>query len=147
MNFGFGELTHWTWWIIGLVLVIIEVFASGTFFLWLGISAVVVGALLYFVPDVSWELQFAIFAVLSIVSVLLFKKIFQKNPKEQSTLSRRGARYIGEVVVVEEEIRNGVGRVRIEDTLWRATGPDSDSGERVKIVSVEGATLRVEKNA
>ena len=147
MDILFSHVVYWTWWIIGLVLVIVEVFASGAFFLWLGASAATVGVVIFFVPDLDWEFQLTIFSVLSISSILLFRRFFQRDAEKKSTLSRRGTRYIGDVVVVEEAIRNGIGRVRVEDTLWRVKGPDSDNGDLVKIVAIEGSTFRVEKES
>ena len=63
----FADFDFWHWLVLGLALIIIELFAWSTFFLWMGISAVVVGILLYLSPDMSWEMQLLIFAFLSIV--------------------------------------------------------------------------------
>ena len=95
-------------------------------------------------PELAWELQLTLFAVLSIVTVFVSRRYLQKNREEDgSTLSQRGKRYIGLTVVVGETIKNGVGKVRIEDTLWRARGPDTPAGEQVKIVDIDGATFKV----
>ena len=45
-------------------------FAIPTFFLWLGLSAGVVGLMLFVVPDISWQTQFFTFAVLVTAIVL-----------------------------------------------------------------------------
>ena len=63
----FSYVVYWTWWTIGILLVILEISAPGTFFLWMGISAGIVGVVLYIVPELSWELQLTIFAVLSVL--------------------------------------------------------------------------------
>ena len=60
-------LAYWDWFIAGLVLVILEVFAPGAVFLWLGIAAGVVGAVVFFAPYLDWKFQFTLFAVLSVV--------------------------------------------------------------------------------
>ena len=39
-------LEFWHWLVLGVVLATIEIFAPGVFFLWLGISAGIVGILL-----------------------------------------------------------------------------------------------------
>ena len=39
----FANVNHWHWWILAVALVVLEAFAPGTFFLWMGISAAVVG--------------------------------------------------------------------------------------------------------
>ena len=140
----FSHAVYWTWWIIGVVLVILELTTPGTFFLWMGISAGIVGVALFIFPELAWELQLTLFAILSIVTVFVSRKYLQKNREEDgSSLSQRGKRYIGLTVVVGETIKNGVGKVRIEDTLWRARGPDTPAGEQVKIVDIDGATFKV----
>jgi len=141
----FSHVVYWTWWIIGIFLVILEISAPGTFFLWMGISAGIVGVILYIVPELAWELQLTIFAVLSVVTVLISRKYLQENGEDQSTLNQRGKRYIGMTVVVEEPIENDIGKVRIEDTLWRAAGQDAPKGNKVRIIGIDGATFQVER--
>ena len=48
-------------------------------------------------------------------------------------------------VVVEEPIENDIGKVRIEDTLWRAAGQDAPKGNKVRIIGIDGATFQVER--
>ncbi|MEF3007260.1 NfeD family protein, partial [Pseudomonas aeruginosa] len=57
---------------------------------------------------------------------------------------QRGRRYGGRVLVLSEAIVNGIGQVRLEDTVWRVAGPDLPRGSRVRVTGSEGATLRVE---
>jgi membrane protein implicated in regulation of membrane protease activity len=46
--------------------------------------------------------------------------------------------------VLAEPIVNGQGRVRIDDTNWRLTGPDLPAGTRVKVIGTDGgAVLKV----
>ena len=40
-------------------------------------------------------------------------------------------------------IENGVGRVRVGDSDWRATGPDAPAGSRVRVVGADGSTVQV----
>jgi len=143
----FSHVTHWTWWIIAVVLIILEVPAPGTFFLWMGVSAGIVGVALLLFSELTWELQLTLFAALSIVTILLSRRYLQKNKGDHSKLSQRGKRYIGTTVTVVETITNGIGKVRIEDTLWRARGADTVIGQRVKIVAIEGATFEIESIA
>ncbi|SVB96744.1 uncharacterized protein METZ01_LOCUS249598, partial [marine metagenome] len=101
---------HWTWWIIAVVLIILEVSAPGTFFLWMGASAGIVGVALLLFPALAWELQLTLFATLSIVTILLSRRYLQKNKGGHSRLSQRGKRYIGRTVTVAEAITNGIGK-------------------------------------
>ena len=140
----FSHVVHWTWWIIAVVLIILEVSAPGTFFLWIGVSAGVGGVGLLLVPELAWEFQLTLFSTLSVIAILLSRRYLQKNKGGHSKLSQRGKRYIGRTVTVAEVITNGIGKVQIEDTLWRARGADAAVGEQVKIVAIEGATFVVE---
>lgn len=66
---------------------------------------------------------------------------------DQPDLNRRSAQFVGRVVVVEEAIANGRGKVRIGDTLWMAEGPDAPAGADVRITAARGAALEVERVA
>lgn len=140
------ELTHWHWWILAIVLVVLEVFAPGAVFLWLGISAAVVGSLLYFVPGIDWEYQLLIFSVLSILSILLWKKYQSKNPvqTDQPQLNRRGSQYIGRLFTLDEPIVNEVGKIHVDDTIWKIQGEDCPANTRVRVTGVDGTILLVE---
>lgn len=56
----FSTLLFWHWWVLGLVLVVIEMVAPGFFLLWIGLAAGVTGLILVVVPGIGWQLQFLI---------------------------------------------------------------------------------------
>ena len=60
-------------------------------------------------------------------------------------LNRRPESYIGRTFTLENPIVDGVGRVRIDDTIWRVSGPDSPAGSQVRIMRAEGPNLFVER--
>ena len=62
-------------------------------------------------------------------------------------LNVRGQQYIGRSLVVEQAIQNGRGKVRADDTLWLAEGPDAPAGARVTVTSTKGNVLVVERAA
>lgn len=140
------QLDFWHWWILGVVLVVLEIFAPGAFFLWMGIAAGVVGAVLLLAPDLGWEYQLLLFAVLSVVSILVWRTYFRRHPIEtdQPALNRRGEQYIGRVFTLDEPIVNGLGKLRVDDTTWKISGSDRPAGSRVSVVGVDGTILRVE---
>ena len=59
-------------------------------------------------------------------------------------LNRRTEGYVGRVFTLEKPIVDGIGTVRIDDTVWRVSGPDCPAGSRVKIASANGSDLLVE---
>jgi hypothetical protein len=139
-----SKLGTWNWLIIGVVLMGIETFAPGVFMLWLGLAALIVG-LLSFGLSWSWQTQIIVFAVLSIAMVPLWRNFSRRNarPTDKPFLNKRAEGLIGRVFTLEKPIVDGIGTVKIDDTVWRVSGPDAPAGSRVKIVSADGASLRV----
>jgi len=136
---------YWHWWLFGFALLAVEMFFPGAIFLWMGISAGVVGILVLAMPELGWKLQLGIFAVLSIVTVLLGRTYLRRNPirTDVPTLNRRAEQFIGRVLAVDEPIVNGSGRIRIDDSTWRVAGPDCPAGTVVEVVAAEGLILTV----
>ena len=58
----------WSWFILGLVLLAVEMAMPGFFMLWLGIAAVLTGVLTLFVT-LPWQAEFVVFAVLSVIAL------------------------------------------------------------------------------
>jgi membrane protein implicated in regulation of membrane protease activity len=136
----------WHWLILGLVLAVVEIFAPGAFFLWLGIAAGVTGLVLLALPGLGWEWQAALFAVLAVASVIAGRAVIRRHrpPRAVSELNRRGEQYLGRVFTVEQAIANGRGTIRVDDTVWRAEGADAPVGSSVRVTGVDGTVLRVE---
>ncbi|HER19727.1 MAG TPA: NfeD family protein [Chromatiales bacterium] len=139
------EIDYWHWLVLGLALMALEMLAPSTFFLWMGLAAMTVGGLLWLVPDLSLQLQIILFAVLSIVAIGLGRRYLKRHPVEtdRPTLNVRGAQGVGRVLTLDAPIVNGVGRVRMDDTLWKVLGPDLPAGTRIEVIGVEGTSLRV----
>jgi inner membrane protein len=139
-------LAYWDWFIAALVLVILEIFAPGAVFMWLGIAAAVVGAAVFMAPDLDWKWQFTLFAVLAVVSIVVSRRYLKRRPltTDHPDLNRRGAQYVGRDFTLDEAVAGGHGRMKVDDSTWRVVGPDLPAGARVQVTAVEGATLRIE---
>lgn len=137
---------HWTWAILAIALISIEILAPGVAFLWLGLAAVVMALLVGLFPDMNVALQGSIFAVLAILAVLGGRRLIRRNPisSKDMLLNRRGAQYVGRVFHLEMAIVNGRGKVQVDDTTWVVEGPDLPVGSRVRVVAVEHVNLKVE---
>jgi hypothetical protein len=138
------DLGPWTWMIVGVALLALEIAAPGAFFLWFGLAAIAVGVLSLFVA-VPWQAQLLIFVALAALVVLVGRRYFSRSGDEpvSTGLNERGRRLVGMIVVLSEPIVDGKGRVRIDDTTWRVVGPNMPSGTRVRIISADGALLSV----
>jgi membrane protein implicated in regulation of membrane protease activity len=143
----FTQLNAWHWGIIAAVLIILEMFVPGAFLLWLGVAAAVNSILLVFIPAMSWEAQFVIFAVVSVVSIVAFRRWRDKNPvaTDQPALNRRGDQYVGRTFTLAEPIVNGQGKLYVDDSTWKIEGDDCDAGIKVRVTGVDGVVLRVEQ--
>ncbi len=137
--------THWFWLSLGLLLGVAEMVAPGFFLMWLGLAALIVGGLDYFLP-ITVAYQVAMFATLSVLTVFAGKKFLHDHPieTEDAKLNDRGARLTGEIVTVVEAITNGHGRVKVGDSVWSARGVDAAIGSRVRVTGADGAVLLVE---
>jgi membrane protein implicated in regulation of membrane protease activity len=138
-------ISHWHWWVLALALLILEALVSGFFLLWLSVAAGVAGLVLFLFPATSWQIQLLIFAVLAVASIAAFRLLARRRPaqSDQPTLNRRGQQYVGRTFTLDAPIVDGVGEMRVDDTVWRVVGDDSGAGERVQVVAVEGNALRV----
>jgi len=136
-------LAFWHWLVLGVVLAIIEVFAPGAFFLWLGISAGIVGSVLWVFPGISWELQLLFFAILSIASVVVARRYLIAHPLETDlpNLNQRGRQYVGRTFTLIEPVVNGQGKIQVDDSTWKITCEDCQAGTKVIINGVEGVVL------
>jgi len=138
-------ISYWHWWILAVALVILEVFAPGAFFLWLGIAAGVVGVLVYLVPSLGWEYQVLAFSLLSVISIIVWRKFFRAQPSDtdQPNLNRRGEQYIGRLFTLNEPIVDGLGKIRVDDSTWKIRGEDCPVGSQVEVTGVDGTILKV----
>lgn len=142
----FEGIEFWYWWVAAVVFVVIEVFAPGAVFVWLGAAAAAVGLVLLAVPDLSWELQLLTFALLAVFSAFGWRAYRKRNPPPESdhpTLNRRGEQYIGRNFTLNEAIENGLGRLKVDDTIWKIEGADLAPGTKVRVTGVEGTVLIV----
>lgn len=144
------SVTFWYWLAFGMGLMLVEILVPGVLFLWLGAAAILTGLIMLAVPDMTWEVQLVVFAVLSVVSVFIGRRYVYSNPEptDHPTLNRRGDNFVGQQYTLDGATAGGQGRVRIGDTVWavavRPHGAELAAGARVTVTAVDGSTLVVE---
>lgn len=144
-----AELGPWAWWVLGIVLLIFEVFMPGVFLVWIGVAAIGIGALSLLLWDAgwwSWQLQWLLFAALSVLAVLVGRRLVLRNEKrtDEPFLNQRGRSLVGRTATLDQPIAEGRGRIRLDDTVWNVSGPDLPVGTRVRVVASSGRELTVE---
>jgi hypothetical protein len=127
------------------VFLVLELLSPGVFMLWLGLAAILIG-IISLVTVLSWQAQLIGFALLSMACIPMWRYFARKveKPVDRPFLNRRAEGYVGRVFTLEKPIVDGVGTIRIEDTVWRVSGPSLPAGSRVKVARADGADLEVE---
>jgi hypothetical protein len=140
------HLSFWDWLAFGTVLLILEVFGAGGYLLWIGVAAAAVGVLTYLFPELPWAWQFIVFALLSVLTAVLWwrRQRSAAKPSDVPGLNRRGSEFLGRTFVLHEAIVGGRGKIKAGDTLWLVTGPDLPAGSDVRVTGQDGVLLRVE---
>ncbi|UPQ88629.1 NfeD family protein [Vibrio sinaloensis] len=143
------SVNYWHWLAFGLVLLASELLGTAGYLLWLGLSAIVVGVLMTFLP-LSWQLQWVAFGVFSLATTWLWwRRQYQSDTESDSNrqLNQKHKQLIGTVIVLEEDLQPGRNRIKLGDTTWAAETPiEMKKGERVVVESVEGILLHLTRH-
>ena len=139
-------IVFWYWWALAGVLLVCEMMLPGVVFLFLAVGAAVAGLLLLIVSDLSLEMQLVIFAVVSVAAAVGLRPLLRglQQRSEDPNLNARGNSLIGKIVVLDQPILGGRGRMKMGDGSWTVTGPDMVAGSKVRVAAVDGTELRVE---
>ena len=142
MEMLFENLNYMHWLVLGLSLIILELFLWTIFLLWIGASAITVSIFFYLMPETAWPIQLLIFVALSLASTLLAKRYYPVKTVDDE-LHEKAKTYIGKECKVSS-IEDGAIKVQIGSSLWFAKGTELSVGQTVKIIDVESSTFIVE---
>jgi membrane protein implicated in regulation of membrane protease activity len=141
-------MTWWHWLALGLILVALEMAASGGFYvIFFGVAAIAIGGLHLF--DLAGPLwfQFLLFSALAVGSLLLFRNPLLRLMK-LDTPAEDVDSLVGETAIPAEDIAPGaVGRAELRGTAWSArnVGPAPlVRGQRCRVVRVDRLMLFIE---
>jgi len=140
-----GIEPHWLWLTLGLALAVGEMAIPGVFLIWMAGAALITGFAAWILP-IPFSLQVVLFAVLSMAAVFAGRNWLARHPIEPADpkMNDRGARAVGQTVMVTQVIEGGEGRVKLGDSEWLARGPDAEPGTRMRVAGHDGAVLVVE---
>jgi membrane protein implicated in regulation of membrane protease activity len=138
----------WHWLLVGLILIALEMAASGGFYIiFFGVAAIAIGSLHLF--DLAGPLwwQLLLFSILSIASLLVFR-----GPVLRALgMDKPGAdvdSMVGDVAVPLEDIApHAVGRAELRGTVWSARNQSEASlsrGQRCTVVRVDRLMIFLE---
>jgi membrane protein implicated in regulation of membrane protease activity len=140
-------MTWWYWLVLGLVLIALEMMSAGGFYIiFFGVAALVVGPLAYLgLAEPVW-VQWLLFSVLSVASLVFFR-----NPLMKKMNLGAGAADIdtlaGETATALDDMGAGAnGRVELRGTTWTAKNAGATPlarGTRCVVVRADRLTLLV----
>ena len=91
---------------------------------------------------------FVIFAV-TVFAVYFWRQLRAHAREKNSPLAshRSGHSHIGQVVVLEQGLQNGSGRIRLGNREWSIRGPNLPAGAKARVTGVDGTILLVDRVA
>ncbi len=130
------------WMAIGVIFLITEVLTTGLVSIWFIPGAIISAVLSVWVDN--FFIQLVIFLAVSVITMFICRKFFKFNKGEK--LAESNELLIGKAGVANADISPLDGQVLVGDVYWRAVSScEISKGERVKVVSVQGNTLKVER--
>lgn len=146
------EQAAWILWLVlGVILIIAEVFTLGFVLLWFGIGAV--AAAFVGLLGGGFLLQFLVFAIVSIALTAMSRTIFAKylSHRDEDTLKMGIDSLPGQIGMVTIASKGAMreGAVKVYGSTWTAFPIDGETelteGEKVEVVSVKGSSIYVRR--
>lgn len=139
----------WHWLILGLILIGMEILTLGGlgnfYFLFFGMSAVLVSLLVWLGLNEPIYLQWFLFAVFGIVSFFALRKPLQAKASFGNQDQLPVDSMVGEHATLVEDIdAQRVGRAELRGSTWSARNAGTTillKGTSAKVIRVEGLTL------
>ena len=148
---GGMQFLWWHWMVLGIALTLLELAVPAFFLVWFGLGALIVGFALLAFPELSLAWQVLVWIACSLAFIWLWFKVFKPNIFKSRAGMARGS-LIGEVGLVTRDIRPyEKGQVRFQkpilgDEVWESVSDQEIRvGERVRVLDVEGNTLKVSR--
>jgi membrane protein implicated in regulation of membrane protease activity len=139
-------MAWWVWTLVGLVLLAVEIVTPGGFFvIFFGLAALVVGALVGVgVAGPDW-LQWLLFSVLAVGSLLLFRRRLVDRFRDDG--GAQPTEVVGEVAVLLDDLPPGaVGKAELRGTAWSVRHDGTATlarGQRCRVLRIDGLMLWV----
>lgn len=151
MNFV-SEMGYLSWFSIGLLFVLAELFVPGTYLVWFGFSAFVMGILVSLMQLSATEVLvcFALIsAAFSGIGWYAYAKVLNKTkvPEKYKYLNDMAGAHIGKIYNLSEDVVDGRAKAKVGDTFWLVEiDAPLKKGDKVKITDVkDGVILIAEK--
>ncbi|GAA5019791.1 NfeD family protein [Acinetobacter puyangensis] len=147
MNFN---IEPWHWFLLGIALIVLEIFAPSFTIFWFGLAAVMVSALLWLFPMMPVPLQIMTWIILSILITFLWFKFIKPLSKDHTKAGLPREATIGQVGMVihiipehnEVIVRFPMPILGTDEWTCRCLEP-INVGDRVSVTDILGNQLVV----
>ena len=145
------QLAWLIWLILGVVLIVAEVFTLGFFLLWFGVGAIAAGVV--GLVGGGLFLQFLVFVIVSVGLTAMSRTILAKyfSHDDKNAMKSGVDALPGKVGIVVEASRGAMsqGAVKVFGSTWTAYPIDGENelaeGEKVEVVEVRGSSIYVRR--
>lgn len=138
----------YSWLAVGLILSLSELWVPGFVIIFFGAGALLTSVATLLFPSITANMQLFLFVVLSVVSLIVFRRHAVGNGTRRNADAAQDYDddFTGHEAVVVEPVAPGrPGKVELNGVNWNATaGTDLAAGDRVKVLSRDGLTLKVQ---
>jgi len=147
-----SQMGYLSWFAIGLLFVLAEMFVPGTYLIWFGFSAFIMGILVSLFTFTATE-TLVLFALISVAFSGLgwytYAKVLNKTkvPEKYKYLNDMAGAHIGKVYNLSEDVIDGRSKAKVGDSFWLIEIDEPlKKGTKVKIKDVkDGVILIAEK--
>lgn len=141
----------WHWAVLGIGLIIAELAVPAFFIVWFGLGALLVSLVVLVAPSLGLTAQLLTWTVASVAMVVIWFRIF-KPGMHKTRIGMSDSNIVGEVGMLTRDVEPyQKGQVRFQKPLvgsesWECISDEAiKSGERVKVLGIEGSFLKVGK--
>lgn len=136
------------WLTIGIVFLVIEVLSLTFFCLFLGITGIIMSFIVFIMPNLQVENQLIIASFLAVISVITgcyIHKNLRKSKHKALNINDRTSKYIGNLVFLKEDVKNGMSRVNLDGSEWKVLIEEGKTGDKVEITGINSTILIAKK--
>ncbi len=146
------EMGYLSWFAIGVLLMLAELFVPGTYLIWFGFSAFAMGIIVSIFSLSAIEIL-VLFALISAVFAgfgwYAYAKVLNKTkvPEKYKYLNDMAGAHIGKIYNLSEDVVDGRAKAKVGDSFWLVEIDEPlKKGAKVKITDVkDGVILVAEK--
>ena len=152
MNF-ITQMGYLGWFAIGVFLILAELFVPGTYLIWFGFSAFMMGIIVSFISLTVVE-TLVCFALISAVFAgfgwYAYAKILNKTkvPEKYKYLNDMAGAHIGKIYNLSEDVVDGRSKAKIGDSFWLVEIDEPlKKGAKIKIIGVKDGLILIAQKA